>query len=461
MRSKNRAPDPRDREVRALLINCGDQCAFPGCGHRVANDHQDFIAEIAHICAASPGGERYDPSMTNDQRRSYDNLLILCHAHHVETDNVKRFPVEAMREMKRSHEDGVRLRRKLVVTPALLEQALRSLDASASRTQLPALKSGNLPKRAWPLPVAAVGVGLLLWARCERDVGPPVATTSPKSTSTYSEGSGAPGNPQKRAVGPVVPQMGALNSSEIALTSGSTILIRADSWNAPETNSLWCYNQEYNDRETSWCAAEKDGCERERAEASARYPVTNSCFGDARSLGLGAALSLACDECRLAHSRPLGTFNFEFRCGCTAKAGPQGPVLVATPDGGLPWQVQLTETSVIPAGWGRAYYVPPLGTVSFDIAVFTQMLPILLHFRLRDAGGLSDRWILYNYSGEAQIPELLQDWDPEQMRMTADPGVKVDPLVEGEHKERAYNIEVCPTGQPCVILDTFDPEPRE
>jgi hypothetical protein len=42
--------------------------------------------------------------MTEDQRRDFDNLILLCRNHHVETDNTENYTVKVLREMKRNHE---------------------------------------------------------------------------------------------------------------------------------------------------------------------------------------------------------------------------------------------------------------------------------------------------------------------------------------------------------------------
>ncbi len=68
------------------------------------NEKGDFVGEVCHIEAALEDGERFNPDMTNEERRAFDNLMLMCHDHHVETDNVDDFPVERMVEMKREHE---------------------------------------------------------------------------------------------------------------------------------------------------------------------------------------------------------------------------------------------------------------------------------------------------------------------------------------------------------------------
>jgi hypothetical protein len=90
--------------VRTLFSRTGNQCAFPGCRHPLIDEDDDFVAEICHIEAASPGGPRFNAEMTDDERRDPRNLLILCHRHHVKVDNADRYTTAALREMKADHE---------------------------------------------------------------------------------------------------------------------------------------------------------------------------------------------------------------------------------------------------------------------------------------------------------------------------------------------------------------------
>ena len=72
--------------------------------------------EIAHIGGANPGSPRYDPSMTNNERRSIPNLILLCKPHHniVDRLHLDDYPADALFEWKTAHEraagiDGVAL----------------------------------------------------------------------------------------------------------------------------------------------------------------------------------------------------------------------------------------------------------------------------------------------------------------------------------------------------------------
>jgi hypothetical protein len=90
--------------VRYLFAHSGNQCAFPDCDHPLIDQYYNFVAHICHIEAAELGGERFNSAMTNEERRKPENLLLMCHRHHVETDDVDRFPVATMRRIKARHE---------------------------------------------------------------------------------------------------------------------------------------------------------------------------------------------------------------------------------------------------------------------------------------------------------------------------------------------------------------------
>lgn len=99
---------PKLEVLRTLFALSGNQCAFPGCTHPLISNKGTFIAEICHIEAANEGGERYNPTQTDEERRSFDNLLLLCLAHHRETDDVDEFPMARLKQIKKDHEDQFR-----------------------------------------------------------------------------------------------------------------------------------------------------------------------------------------------------------------------------------------------------------------------------------------------------------------------------------------------------------------
>lgn len=95
---------PKLDTLRALFAKSGNCCAFPGCKNKIINNKNKLIGEICHIEAAEEGGERYNPKQTDEERRHYDNLILLCHEHHVETNDVQEYTVNKLKNMKKVHE---------------------------------------------------------------------------------------------------------------------------------------------------------------------------------------------------------------------------------------------------------------------------------------------------------------------------------------------------------------------
>ena len=124
------APGPRaykPQTVRRLDTLSRNQCAKPGCTKSlVAEDGQTLISKICHIKAASKNGPRYDPNMSDDDRRHYDNLILLCDEHHGiidNKDNEDKYPVELLQEWKRNHSNET-LYTQLSRNPSLLTMAV-------------------------------------------------------------------------------------------------------------------------------------------------------------------------------------------------------------------------------------------------------------------------------------------------------------------------------------------------
>ncbi len=80
-------PNNRDdfsQQTKDLLANrVGRKCSNPNCGKLTcgANDNPSKYTNIgvaAHICAAAPGGPRYDDNMSPEERKSSSNGIWLC-----------------------------------------------------------------------------------------------------------------------------------------------------------------------------------------------------------------------------------------------------------------------------------------------------------------------------------------------------------------------------------------------
>ena len=97
--------EPKKEVLRELFLKSGNECAFPGCHHKIISRDGVMIAQICHIEAAERGGPRFNGKQTNEDRRAFSNLMLMCHAHHKITDDKEQYKLERLQEIKRQHEE--------------------------------------------------------------------------------------------------------------------------------------------------------------------------------------------------------------------------------------------------------------------------------------------------------------------------------------------------------------------
>jgi hypothetical protein len=92
------------KQLYGTAITCG----HPDCSEPLLRWVDDLEipvlnSRIAHIGAASLGCPRYDESMTDEERRAFDNLILLCLPHAEEVDLkalAERYPTETLHQWK-------------------------------------------------------------------------------------------------------------------------------------------------------------------------------------------------------------------------------------------------------------------------------------------------------------------------------------------------------------------------
>lgn len=112
--------------IKRLYALSGNFCAFPECPKRLVNPSNAKDSNICHIEAANEGGERYNKDMTDEQRADYDNLILLCVQHHDETNNVEKYSVETLKQMKKNHENK-HLSEQFKKNPSMLKNTILAL----------------------------------------------------------------------------------------------------------------------------------------------------------------------------------------------------------------------------------------------------------------------------------------------------------------------------------------------
>ena len=98
--------------VRKVAERAAYICSNPYCRRitigpdQAASNLSIKTGEAAHICAASPGGSRYDMSQTIQQRGGIANAIWLCGAcaDLIDKNGGHGYPAEHLRKWKRDHE---------------------------------------------------------------------------------------------------------------------------------------------------------------------------------------------------------------------------------------------------------------------------------------------------------------------------------------------------------------------
>jgi hypothetical protein len=98
--------DPTRATVKRLFATSGNKCAFPRCPNPLVEGTK-VTGRICHIKGQRPGAARYDPEQTDEQRRSFNNIILMCPIHHDVIDaDPESYTVARLTEIKRSHEAG-------------------------------------------------------------------------------------------------------------------------------------------------------------------------------------------------------------------------------------------------------------------------------------------------------------------------------------------------------------------
>lgn len=131
MAKSGRKP-PTKKTLRELYLLSGNQCANPKCVTVLINANGTLVAEVCHIRAESPGGPRFDGNLTEDERRSPENLILLCGTCHKLIDaEPENYSVTHLTNWKKSRE-----KRFSAVGDTLQQRYVEEVTDEAERTDL-------------------------------------------------------------------------------------------------------------------------------------------------------------------------------------------------------------------------------------------------------------------------------------------------------------------------------------
>jgi hypothetical protein len=87
-----------------LFAASGGYCQHPACNRELTGSRRIHIAEMAHVFAALDDGPRPNKEMSEEERGSFENLILLCSACHTIIDKAEEdFPDKLIAGWKREH----------------------------------------------------------------------------------------------------------------------------------------------------------------------------------------------------------------------------------------------------------------------------------------------------------------------------------------------------------------------
>lgn len=113
--------------IKRLYALSGNRCAFPDCHVIFTNTQSNLnLSNICHIEDAEIGG-RFNSKMTDKERAGFENLILLCPNHHLETNDIEKYTVGFLKEMKQKHE-SLSISNGLIKNPSMLKNTVNAIS---------------------------------------------------------------------------------------------------------------------------------------------------------------------------------------------------------------------------------------------------------------------------------------------------------------------------------------------
>lgn len=99
------------KHAKILWANAAGICSFPNCNLKLCTDQTSdtlphTTGQMAHIEGDKKGSNRYNPEMSDTDRNSFLNLILMCSHHHTVIDqkeNEHVYTIKKLHKMKEVH----------------------------------------------------------------------------------------------------------------------------------------------------------------------------------------------------------------------------------------------------------------------------------------------------------------------------------------------------------------------
>jgi len=116
--------DLTKKKLYAVSLN---RCYNPDCDNKIIEEESN-ISAIVHIKGLEPGSARYEANMTDDERNSYQNLMLLCSiCHKIVDDQPDKYTAELLKSWKIKREAEA-CSKKVSEEPSLLAEAVLKIS---------------------------------------------------------------------------------------------------------------------------------------------------------------------------------------------------------------------------------------------------------------------------------------------------------------------------------------------
>jgi hypothetical protein len=129
--------------IKRLFTLSGNVCAFPDCNTNMIDPKRlIIIGQICHIEGENETSPRFNSNMTEELRRDFDNLILLCPTHHIIIDRTPaQYTTNILKQMKANHQE--KYKNMLYVPP---DEIVRILNISVNTDEYSVERIHNLLK---------------------------------------------------------------------------------------------------------------------------------------------------------------------------------------------------------------------------------------------------------------------------------------------------------------------------